>query len=61
MNEHMSRLFIDEHLQGILADLSPQNPSSFPRRCASPLMRTHWRRPDGYTSIMKVRIHPHGG
>jgi hypothetical protein len=49
---YMYRLFIHEHLPEILADLSPPNPYSFPRRYSSPLMRTHWRRPDGYLKLL---------
>ena len=49
---YMYRLFIHEHLPEILPDLSPQNPYSFPRRYSSPLMRTHWRRPDGYLKLL---------
>jgi hypothetical protein len=49
---YMYRLFIHEHLPEILADLSPQNPYAFPRRYASPLMRTDWRRPDGYLKLL---------
>jgi hypothetical protein len=49
---YMYRLFIHEHLPEILPDLVPQNPYSFPRRYASPLMRTNWRRPDGYLKLL---------
>jgi hypothetical protein len=49
---YMYRLFIHEHLPELLSDLCVQNPYSFPRRYASPLMRTHWRRPDGYLKLL---------
>jgi cupin-like protein len=49
---YMYRLFIHEHLPEILADLQPQNEYAFPRRFASPLMRTFWRRPDGYLKLL---------
>lgn len=49
---YMYRLFIHEHLPEVLPDLTAQNPYAFPRRYASPLMRTHWRRPDGYLKLL---------
>jgi hypothetical protein len=49
---YMYRLFIHESMPELLEDLAPQNPYSFPRRYASPLMRTHWRRPDGYLKLL---------
>jgi hypothetical protein len=49
---YMYRLFIHESLPELLPDLTPQNPYSYPRRYASPLMRTHWRRPDGYLKLL---------
>jgi hypothetical protein len=49
---YMYRLFIHEHLPEVLPDLTEQNPYAFPRRYASPLMRTHWRRPDGYLKLL---------
>lgn len=49
---YMYRLFIHEHMPELLPDLSPQNPYSYPRRFASPLMRKRWRRPDGYLKLL---------
>ena len=49
---YMYRLFIHEDMPELLPDISPQNPYAFPRRYASPLMRTFWRRPDGYLKLL---------
>src|SRR3954469_11066481 len=49
---YMYRLFIHEAMPELLADLTPQNPYAFPRRYSSPLMRTHWKRPDGYLKLL---------
>lgn len=48
----MYRLFLHEHLPEVLADLSPQNPYSFPGRYASPLMLEYYRRPDGFLKLL---------
>jgi hypothetical protein len=49
---YMYRLFLHEHLPEVLADLSPQNPYSFPGRYASPLMLEYYRRPDGFLKLL---------
>jgi hypothetical protein len=49
---YMFRLFIHEHMPEILEDLTPQSEYAFGRRYASPLMRTFWKRPDGYLKLL---------
>jgi hypothetical protein len=49
---YMYRLFIHEDMPELLADISPQNRYAFPRRFASPLMRSFWKRPDGYLKLL---------
>jgi hypothetical protein len=49
---YMYRLFIGPHLPELLADVTPQNTYSFPRRYACPLMPRVWRRPDGYLKLL---------
>ena len=49
---YMYRLFIGPHLPELLPYLEPQNPYAFPRRLASPLMPSRWKRPDGYLKLL---------
>jgi Cupin-like domain len=49
---YMYRLFLGPHLPELLADVSPQNIYSFPRRYACPFMPRVWRRPDGYLKLL---------
>ena len=49
---YMYRLFIVDVLPELLTDLMPGNDFGFPRRLASPLMPSRWRRPDGYLKLL---------
>ena len=49
---YLHKVIIFQQMPKLLADLSPENPYTFPRRYCSPLMPKHFRRPDGYLKLL---------
>jgi hypothetical protein len=49
---YLFRAFLHEHLPGLLADLSPENPYIFAGRFGSALIPERWWRPDGYLKLL---------
>ena len=49
---YLFRAFLHEHIPGLLADLSPENPYIFAGRFGSALIPERWWRPDGYLKLL---------
>jgi hypothetical protein len=49
---YLHKVIIHQHMPDLLPDLAPENVYSFPRRYASPLMPSRFRRPDGYLKLL---------
>ncbi|HEX3469896.1 MAG TPA: cupin-like domain-containing protein [Silvibacterium sp.] len=49
---YLHKVIIHQHMPELLADLTPENPYSFPRRYCSPLMPRRFHRPDGYLKLL---------
>ena len=49
---YLHKVIIHQHMPELLADLTPENPYSFPRRYCGPLMPKRFQRPDGYLKLL---------
>ena len=49
---YLHKVMIHQHMPELLADLTPENEYSFPRRYSSPLMPRRFRHPDGYLKLL---------